>query len=213
MTNEINIKINADEITRHLTNIDKDKVVEVIKENNYQILNDWFDNTEVDISNEMSSYLDDHADGYIESWIEDNLDIADKVEHALRYEISISDYLDIDEEIDLESRIQNLADQYRPGNGCSTGDAITGVIATGLKYVIHHNEEEVQQTIGWVVRNIVKETIHNEIETVLRPLIKSNVHAIIAEMFAPTIKMLTPDTSNVASDVAYMSAKTQNIAS
>jgi hypothetical protein len=207
MTNEINIKINADEITQHLTALDKDRIVETIKQDNYAILTEWIENADVDLSKDISSYLDEYGDDFIENWVDSNLDISDKVENALRYDISISDYFDLDEVLDFEDRIQNLAGQYRPGNGCGTGNAITDVIATALKYIIHNNENDVKQTIGWVVRDIVKDTIHNEIETVLRPLIQAQVqtqvHAMIAEMFAPAIKSISINTDN-----PYRSAKT-----
>jgi hypothetical protein len=207
MTNEINIKINADEITQHLTALDQDRVVEAIKHDNYAILNEWIKTSDVDLSADISSYLDEYGDDFIENWVDNNLDISDKVESALRYDISIADYFDLDEAIDFEERIQTLAERYRPGNGCGTGDAITDVIATGLKYIIHHNEHDVKQTIGWAIRDIVKDAIDNEIDKVLRLEIQTQVqmqvNTMVAEMFAQMIKSVSINTDN-----PYRSAKT-----
>lgn len=117
---------------------------------------------------------DDRLDSYIESWFDSNFNLRDELRH-----LDLEDFIDFpDSNIDDDDIINKL-DTYRPGNGCSVGNAFTEAIARGFKFIAHDSEykDDVKQTILWIIKDSMNQIIRDEFESQIKAVINEKLAA------------------------------------
>lgn len=110
-----------------------------------------------DITDSVASNLDygDVADKVFDAIdINDFLDYSDIADHVSREIETIT-------EGDIDQIAMNLLESYVPGNGCSLGRAFTDAIASGLKYILENDVENIRLTF---VNMLFPGIIEREIE-------------------------------------------------
>lgn len=125
-----------------------------------------------DNASDIVDAADDRLDSYIESWFDSNFNLRDELRN-----IDIEDYIDLpDSRIDEDDVVDKL-DSYRPGNGCSLGNAFTEAVMKAFKFAAHDSEykDEVKQTIIWIVKDSMNQIIRDEFESQLKVIINEKL--------------------------------------
>lgn len=131
-------------------------------------------NTFKDNASDIVDAADDRLDSYIESWFDSNFSLRDEL-----HNLDLEDFIDLPDGSIDEDEVINKLDSYRPGNGCSLGNAFTDALAKGFKFIAHDSEykDEVKQTILWIIKDNTNQIIREEFESQIKTVINEKLAA------------------------------------
>ncbi len=151
----------------------------------------------IDIGDEVKSVIEDYDfSDEIDSYLNYNVDFKQYVTEEIE-NISISEYIDVDD-INLDSKAEDMLSSYSPVSGCSTAQAFTTAIEKAVRYLLLKNDDFVENIANALEKRIEKskrEEMKQSIIEEVKPLFFDEFKADL-ERYAAQVNQST--TSNPA---------------